>query len=185
MFPGSRLHLAWFLSAGLGCVLAPAVIVSGCGPQAVGVESCRKIESARCDAALSCGFTKAEAEDCKLFYRDQCLHGIENTAHRPTEPETSACIAAIEATGQCAANGVTAMSACAGVGFLDTATAKAPCDVLLSSAHELSACAFAAAEADAGTTTSATTSSGGGGTGGSTGGTGGGTTTSGVGGTTK
>ncbi len=179
MLPVLRLRHALILAAGLGCALAPTFLSVGCGPAPVGVEACRKIESARCDAALSCGLTKDEVESCKLLYQDQCLHGIENTAHRPTEPEVTACVDAVSATGACAAQGVKTMNECVTAAVVsDTAGAKTPCDIVLSAAHELSACAFADAPDDAGTTTTSSTSSGG------TGGTGGSTATGGAGGTT-
>lgn len=187
MIPALRFQHALILAAGLGCALAPAVLSAGCGPAAVGIEACRKIEGARCEAAVSCGFTKDQVEDCKLLYQDECLHGIENTAHRPSETEVNECVAAVKATGACAASAVATMKDCAGAAVTsDTAAGEKPCDLLLKSAHELSACAFTIAPADAGTTTTSsttdtTTSSGGtGGTGG-TGGSGAG----GAGGTTK
>ncbi len=195
MLPNLRFHHALLFAAGLGCAITPVVLSAGCGPSAVGVEACRRIEDARCDAAASCGMAKDQIADCKLFYQDQCLHGIENTAHRPTEAELSACIASVKATAACADGGVKTMSACADAPVLDEAKGVAPCDVLLSAAHQLTACAFADAPDDAGTTTtsSTTTTGGTGGTGGSTGGTGGSTggtggstgATGGVGGTTK
>lgn len=166
--------------AGLGFALSPALFSSGCGSGAVGIEACRKIEDARCDAAVACGFTKEQVSDCKLFYQDQCLHGIENSAHRPSETEVNNCIAAVNATGACATAQVKTMSACADAPVSDDAQGSAPCDVLLSTAQKLTACAFAEAPADAGTTTS---SGGTGGTTSSTGGTGGTTGTSGSAGT--
>lgn len=189
MLPNLRFHHALLFAAGLGCALTPALLSAGCGPTAVGVESCRKIEDARCDAAASCTMSSEQIADCKLFYQDQCLHGIENTAHRPTEAEVSACIASVKATGACAAGGVKTMSACADAPVLDEAKGTAPCDVILTSAHLLAACAFADAPDDGGTTTttSTNTATSTGGTGGTTGGTAGSTggSTGGVGGSTK
>ncbi len=185
MLPVLRLRFALILSAGLGCALAPLLLSAGCGPAAVGVEACRKIESARCEAALSCNLTKDEVESCKLLYQDQCLHGIENTAHRPSEPEVAACVDAVKATGACAANQVATMNDCPAAAVVsDAAGAKTPCEIVLSSAHELVACAFADAPDDGGTTTTSSTSTGGtGGTTASGGGGTGGTTASGGGGT--
>ncbi len=194
MLPNLRFHHALLFAAGLGCALTPAILSAGCGPTAVGVEACRKIEDARCDAASACGLSKDQIEDCKLFYQDQCLHGIENSAHRPTETEVNTCIASVKATGACASGGVLTMKACVDAPVLDEAQGTAPCDIILVSAHQLTACAFADAPDDAGTTTTTsatTTSSGGtGGTAGSTGGTAGSTggtagSTGGVGGSTK
>ena len=155
MLPALRLRHALLLTLGLGAALAPALVPLGCGPQPIGVEACRQIESARCEAALACGFDEAEVDDCKLVYADQCLHGIENAEHRPTETEIEACVAAVKAAGDCAATGVEKMSACPAAPLAEGTPDRAPCDVVLSLAHELSACAFAEAEPDAGTTTDA------------------------------
>lgn len=156
MLPPARLRHALLFLAGLGVVLPPAVLASGCGPEAVGVESCRKIEDARCAAAASCGFTEDEVANCKLVYADQCLHGIENSAHRPTETETEACVAAVTAAGQCAAAGAKNMSDCPAAPLADGTVDRAPCEIVLTFAHELDACAFVEADADAGTTTTTT-----------------------------
>ncbi len=127
---------------GSGMALCLAAIFTGCGPEAIGVESCRKIETARCDAAISCGFSEEEVADCKLIYSDQCLHGIENAEHRPTEKETEACVAAISNTAKCAADDVKNMSACGDAKVVGGAGTRTPCEIVLSKAHELSACSF-------------------------------------------
>lgn len=158
----SRLSFALLVALCGGAAALPFVPL-GCGPEAIGVESCRKIESARCDAAAACGFSEAEVADCKLLYNDQCLHGIENADHRPTEDDTEACVAAVTATGDCARSGVAKMSACPAAPLVEGAIDHAPCSVILSSAHELSACAFAEGEPDAGASDSGTTDAGDGG----------------------
>jgi len=155
VLPLFRLRAALVVLVGLGCAMAPAFVSSGCGPEPIGVDSCRKIESARCEAAASCGFSPEDVADCKLIYGDQCLHGIENKAHRPTETETEACVAEVTATGACAAAGVAKMSACAGVSLIDGAPDDAPCTIVLSLAHTLDSCSFASPGADAGTTADA------------------------------
>ena len=51
----------------------------GCGTDAVGVDACRQIEEARCDAAPACtgdddtfGIrTEEQVRNCKALYRDQ------------------------------------------------------------------------------------------------------------------
>ena len=158
MLPVPRSRHALLLLVGLGAALPPAILAAGCGPEPIGVESCRKIEDARCSAAAACDFTEDEVADCKLFYADQCLHGIENSGHRPTEKETEACVAAVTAAGQCAAAGAKKMSECPAAPLVAGATDRAPCDVVLTFAHELDACAFVEADPDAGTGTTTTSS---------------------------
>lgn len=155
MFPAPRLRHALLVSLGLGAAVAPALLYLGCGPTGVGVESCRQIEGARCEAAAFCGFDEAEVDDCKLVYMDQCLHGIENAGYRPTEGDTEACVAAVKAAGDCAAAGVEDMSGCPAAPLVEGAPDRAPCEIVLSRAHELEACAFAVGVPDAGTGTDA------------------------------
>ncbi len=58
-----------------------------CGTEPIGVDTCRKIEHARCENAPACGISLEmpvhrgeSAEDdvgaCKRFYDDACLHGL-------------------------------------------------------------------------------------------------------------
>jgi len=71
----------------------------GCGTDAVGIEACRRIEQARCDAAVSCGFVE-DAEACRRFYRDHCLHGLGRPA--PDGVTLDRCVQAIERAADCA-----------------------------------------------------------------------------------
>lgn len=168
------LRLRHVLSPGLGLggALAAALagvgaLASGCGPQPVGVESCRQIETARCEAAAACGLSEDDVANCKLVYQDQCLHGIQNADHRPTEAETEACVAAVKAAGACAADGAKKIGECKDAPSVTGSENIPPCDLVLSDAHELSACSFVrAAEGD---TTSSSSSSSSSGSGGSTG----------------
>src|SRR5262245_12383713 len=69
----------------------------GCGSDAVGIEVCRTIEYARCDAVQVCAapdYTPPDPTACKELYRDQCLHGIEND-EAPQTSQGEACAAAI------------------------------------------------------------------------------------------
>jgi hypothetical protein len=81
--------------------LAAFALVSspGCGTSAVGVDDCRDIEEARCDAARACG-TVTDAGECKRFYRDHCLHGLPTAA--PPRTDVDACIATINNLAICA-----------------------------------------------------------------------------------
>jgi hypothetical protein len=138
----------------------------GCGSDAVGVDFCRQIESARCDLAPTCAsFAKAgggnglpivqtsdDVARCKEFYRDQCLNGVENATdptNTPRQDQVNACITALRATANCAA--APTLAGCAGATVAPgVSTAEAPCDVLLYRPENLAACAFVATPADAG-----------------------------------
>jgi hypothetical protein len=134
---------ASFAVSALVLVLAPA----SCGSDAVGVDACRSIETARCEAATACGFTEEQVQSCTLFYRDQCLHGIENAdAGTPATEVVDACIAAVNATAACAKAGAKTLDGCAGAALLTSADpALAPCTILLEKVDLLGACAFATA----------------------------------------
>jgi hypothetical protein len=76
-----------------------------CGTGAVGVDDCRKIEEARCEAATHCegDLRVGDAEACKRYYRDHCLHGLA-VGQSPGDPTVNRCVSAIEAAGNCAAS---------------------------------------------------------------------------------
>lgn len=78
---------------------------AACGTKAEGVEECRRIELARCQAAEPCGLLRTapftDVPSCERFYRDQCLHGIQNGV-LPGGPEVDACVATIQRAGECA-----------------------------------------------------------------------------------
>lgn len=71
----------------------------GCGTSAEGVGDCREIEQARCVAAASCGIV-TDVEECKLYYRDHCLHGLPQTPPAPAMVDE--CVSTIQALGRCA-----------------------------------------------------------------------------------
>lgn len=157
MLASARLRLALLVALGLAGALSPALFSAGCGPSGVGVEACRKIEDARCEAAASCGLSQQQVDNCKLVYQDQCLHGIQNSAYHPTQSDTDGCVAAVKAAGACAAAGVKSMAACPDAPLVSGAVDTDPCTIITAKADELSACAFATGVPDAGTTTSSTT----------------------------
>lgn len=75
----------------------------GCSTDAVGVNECRDVEYARCEASVACGVISAdEVDDCKRFYRDHCLHGMKGD-EVPTADEHKDCIELIEEAGETAA----------------------------------------------------------------------------------
>ncbi|WP_272829026.1 hypothetical protein [Sorangium sp. Soce836] len=134
-----------------------------CGTDAVGIDACRQIETARCEAAAACpawvGSADADArvDACVEFSWDQCLHGIENAgtkehpAPEPTESQIKACVDAIGATRECAADNVASMAECSAAQPAEGADrALSPCEVIIGRAHELAACAFVAKSTGAG-----------------------------------
>jgi hypothetical protein len=83
-----------------------------CETNAVGVESCRKIEGARCENAFSCGIDLSKpvhrgdspSDDvgaCKRYYEDACLHGLATTED-PGAVAVQACVDAINDATDCA-----------------------------------------------------------------------------------
>jgi hypothetical protein len=84
--------------------LAPAIALA-CGTEPVGVDTCRKIETARCESAPACGIDlgspthngddpKSAVASCIRYYDDACLHGIA-APEDPGSVKTQACVDAI------------------------------------------------------------------------------------------
>ena len=99
-----RTGIAGLALLALACALA-------CGTDPVGVDSCRKIEDARCENAMSCGIDLSkpvhrgdtpslDVGACKRFYEDACLHGLVTTVD-PGAVATQACVDAINNTQDC------------------------------------------------------------------------------------
>jgi hypothetical protein len=88
---------------GLSLACSAALLSAACGTDAVGVDACRDIEQARCEAAGPCGVIEDVAA-CRRFYRDHCEHGLalENS---PGKVTVRACVDAIQAAGSCAKAG--------------------------------------------------------------------------------
>jgi hypothetical protein len=85
-------------------VIWTGVVFSACDTDAVGVEDCRDIERARCEAARFCDLRIQSDEDveaCKRFARDNCLHGLE-VDDTPSSTDLSRCVDVIQAAGACA-----------------------------------------------------------------------------------
>ncbi len=144
---GIRLSVAF-----AGALGAVTLLSWGCSTEAVGIDACRRIESARCDAAPTCEgtdqafgiTTEAQIRNCKAFYIDHCLLGIENTEAEPGEEDVVPCEEAIVALGACQTNGVATMAECEGVTMVEGQEALTPCEALRNP-ETLSACAFVAA----------------------------------------
>lgn len=130
-----RPKLAAVLTA--GALLVPT---GGCGTDAVGVDTCRDIEYARCEAAAKCPdlFDIPDVDDCKRFYRDQCLHGLA-ASREPGAPKLHACVEAIRQAGRCAARDQS-LAECGSLQD-ESIDAETPCDVI-QAPEKLDACSF-------------------------------------------
>ena len=81
-----------------------AAVTSACGSKAVGVSTCKQIETARCQAAAACNSPITWPDDtsgtdvaaCIRYYDVACLDGLQVSA--PTSAEVTACIASINST---------------------------------------------------------------------------------------
>ena len=95
-----------------------------------------------------------------MFYRDECLHGVENAdAGAPSTPTIDACVAAVNATAVCARAGAKTIEGCAGAQLVNGANVTlTPCVILQNKVELLAACAFASLTpvADAGVVDAAT-----------------------------
>jgi len=87
-----------------GLLLASTGILA-CDTEAVGVDSCRKVEYSRCDAASRCPntFGAIDPAACRRFYRDHCLHGLPGPD--PGVTKVTECVNMIADLGECAARG--------------------------------------------------------------------------------
>jgi hypothetical protein len=78
------------------------LLVAACNTDAVGVNECRDVEYARCEASVACGVIEAdEVDSCKRFYRDHCLHGMKGDKV-PSADEHKDCLELIEEAGETA-----------------------------------------------------------------------------------
>ena len=64
----------------------------------MGIEACRAIQNARCEAGVPCDII-ADVAACKRFSRDNCLHGLA-TVTSPSTDELNACTGAITTAGE-------------------------------------------------------------------------------------
>jgi hypothetical protein len=124
--------------AGFGIASSP-----GCGTDAKGVEDCREIERARCDAAAACGRIE-DIGSCQRFYRDHCLHRI--LADPPSPEAVDRCVRTIQTAGSCASTqgADAALSACVDPSrSLAASGALTACDLVLYP-ERADSCAFLA-----------------------------------------
>lgn len=75
-------------------------LFAACGTDASGVETCRKIETARCERAPSCGVSldtpphvAKQVDGCIDYYHDACLHGL--TVADPGTQAADSCVTVI------------------------------------------------------------------------------------------
>ena len=88
--------------------IAGCALCGGCGTDAVGVDTCKQIESARCEQAPACGIALeppyhtngTDVTECQRYYDDACLHGLASGSD-PGPTAVKACVAAIQ-QGDCA-----------------------------------------------------------------------------------
>ena len=135
-----RLDPRHLLIAALGSLVG---IIAACGTDAVGIEACREIETARCEATQACGATEAAVTYCIDLYRDQCLHGIASGAE-PSKDATARCVEAVGAVAACARAGAASMADCPAeplIAGVDPVSLK-PCDVITRKPEQLADCAF-------------------------------------------
>ena len=81
----------------LAFAILTVAVYAACGTDAQGVETCRKIETARCRAAAGCNVPLTspphpadDVQGCIDFYHDACLHGLE--VQDPGAPSADACV---------------------------------------------------------------------------------------------
>ena len=104
---------------------------AGCGTDAVGIDACRDIELARCEAAQHCGRID-DVLECRRFYRDHCLHGLRTGIEVPPEDEVNSCVATIEKAGECAkADRESRLEDCTTDVTRDPGEATHACDIVL------------------------------------------------------
>lgn len=103
-----RVH--WCVPAGLGVAVGFFCVFAACGSNAVGVQTCQTIESARCSRAPGCNISlttpvhrDTPADDisaCQRYYDVACLHGLRTTVN-PSPTDVNACLDLITHTRDC------------------------------------------------------------------------------------
>jgi hypothetical protein len=155
--PAFRSPATFLVAAALAAGVPLGLAIASCSTGAVGTQACREVETARCQAAAACGFSADQVSNCTLFYRDQCLDGIQNTTDNPpSTAEIQGCIDAVNATEVCAQHGLPSMVSCVAaplVGGVDGGEEDAytPCSIILTAADQLEACSWVTLPPDAGT----------------------------------
>ena len=91
--------------AGTAVVLvALGTLLPRCSNGATGVDECRTIEQARCQAVQGCPGSPvvedSDVSDCQLFYRDECIFGMAD-GMSPDPTVVDACVNAINLAKSC------------------------------------------------------------------------------------
>ncbi len=87
---GDMRPLAFFALLGL-------VVLPSCGSDARGVDTCRKIEAARCQRGPACVTNFAgDVDSCTRFYDLQCGRGLQDSVREPSAAELNGCLEAIK-----------------------------------------------------------------------------------------
>ena len=104
------MQLRTAIAAACALFVLGAAGLGGCSTDAVGIEACRLIQTARCEVAPSClgqeEFaieTEEQVENCITYYIDGCLVGVENSG--AGDESGVGCEGAIRAIGACEADG--------------------------------------------------------------------------------
>jgi len=137
------------LLGALGLALAAGALATGgpsCGTDAVGVDACRRIEAKRCEVAPTCSADYKDVDACNDYFRDQCLHGIENADRSPSDSDVKGCVDAIAKAAECAKSGAKTLVECAGHPDLvqSAPPTLTPCEAITKSPDLMAACAFLA-----------------------------------------
>ncbi|GAC1353101.1 MAG: hypothetical protein NVS3B20_07760 [Polyangiales bacterium] len=105
------MHVIWLsvsVSTALRLILvtvfigAVPLVAPGCGSDARAVDSCRKIEAARCEQGTKAGcdglLAGGDVDSCKRFYDVQCGRGVNDSVKEPSSVDLDRCISAIRSS---------------------------------------------------------------------------------------
>lgn len=139
-----------------------------CDTGAVGVDSCRNIEYARCEAAAQCPdmFALKSVDACKRFYRDHCLHGLP-LGSDPGPGIVNPCVTAINALGSCASQNEGTLGAQCDQRYKQPYTGTDTVCELIQNPQDIPACSFLVSSSSADASVSAGGAAGTGGAAGS------------------
>jgi hypothetical protein len=100
-----------------------------CGTDATGINQCRDIEYARCEAAVPCGLVE-DLDACQRFARDNCLHGTAGDTP-PTSIEVRDCTRMLDDARECAADDPEMDTTDCGIDLARRGSSRAVCDIVL------------------------------------------------------
>jgi hypothetical protein len=140
------------MAAACALFVLGAVGLGGCSTDAVGIETCRLIQTARCEVAPLCKDTDEtfgietpeQVENCKVYYIDGCLVGVENDSTDGDVKDGKVCAAVITSLGSCLKKGTAFEDCKRGDNAIETTSegaGKSYCQ-LLQSPELLKDCAY-------------------------------------------